>query len=55
MVNLTRYNINIIVAACFGAYSYGFSYAVFGTSIGEPGFYEYFALNRKCLYAVIDR
>lgn len=53
MVNLTRYNIVIILGACFGAYSYGFSYAVFGTSIGEPGFYLYFGLNRKCVYAVL--
>lgn len=47
MVNLTRYNISIVLIVCLGAYSYGFSYAVFGTSIGEPGFYLYFALNRK--------
>ena len=55
MVNLTRYNIVIILGACFGAYSYGFSYAVFGTSIGEPGFYAYFNLNRKCIRTILGR
>lgn len=47
MLRLTSYNILIVVVACFGAYSYGFSYAVFGTSIGEPGFYIYFGLDRE--------
>ncbi|KAK4693657.1 hypothetical protein P7C71_g3784, partial [Lecanoromycetidae sp. Uapishka_2] len=47
MVNLTKYNISIVLFVCLGAYSYGFSYAVFGTSIGEPGFYVFFNLNRQ--------
>lgn len=59
MVNLTRYNISIVLLVCLGSYTYGFSFAVFGTSIGEPGFYVYFALDReypfylsrKCLYS----
>ncbi|OAL22035.1 hypothetical protein AYO20_11271 [Fonsecaea nubica] len=45
MLRLTRYNILIVCAACLGAYSYGFSYAVFVTSIGEPGFFSYFELD----------
>ena len=47
MVNLTTYNISIVLLVCLGAYTYGFSFAVFGTSIGEPGFYLYFALDRE--------
>lgn len=53
MVNLTRYNVSIVLFVCLGAYSYGFSYAVFGTSIGEPGFYLYFNLNRKFILCLL--
>ncbi|KAK4694364.1 hypothetical protein P7C71_g3210, partial [Lecanoromycetidae sp. Uapishka_2] len=45
MVKTTRYNIAIVLLVCLGSYTYGFSFAVFGTSIGEPGFYLYFALD----------
>lgn len=51
MAHVTSYNIWIVLFACLGAYSYGFSFSVFATSIGEPGFYIYFDLDRKSLLA----
>ncbi|EXJ82873.1 hypothetical protein A1O3_06689 [Capronia epimyces CBS 606.96] len=45
MLRLTAYNVWIVCASCLGAYSYGFSYAVFVTSIGEPGFFLFFGLD----------
>lgn len=52
MVKTTRYNIAIVLLVCLGSYTYGFSFAVFGTSIGEPGFYVYFALDRKSRWSL---
>ncbi|KAK5226846.1 hypothetical protein LTR47_004379 [Exophiala xenobiotica] len=45
MLRLTSYNIWIVLASALGAYSYGFSFAVFVTSIGEPGFFTFFKLD----------
>jgi hypothetical protein len=47
MLRLTSYNIWIVLASALGAYSYGFSFAVFVTSIGEPGFFTFFKLDRE--------
>jgi hypothetical protein len=46
MVKLISYNIGIVVFVCLGAFTYGFALAVFVTSIGQPGFYKYFNLDR---------
>jgi hypothetical protein len=47
MANLTLYNIGIIAITCLGGFTYGFGFAVFVSSIGQPGFYAYFKLDRK--------
>ena len=47
MVRLTKYNIAICLVVAWGGFSYGFGFAVFVTSIGQPGFYKYFNLDRE--------
>lgn len=47
MAKLTNYNIAIVAFVCLGAFTYGYSFAVFATSIGQPGFYAYFKLDRE--------
>lgn len=47
MARVNRYIVWIVTVACLGAYTYGFAYAVFATSIGQPGFYLYFGLDRE--------
>jgi hypothetical protein len=44
---LTAYNIVIACLAAIGGFSYGFGFSIFATSIGMPGFFEYFKLDRK--------
>lgn len=48
MVKLTKYNIAICLVVAWGGFSYGFGFAIFVTSIGQPGFYQYFNLDREC-------
>jgi len=45
--NLTWYNVAICLLVVSGAFTYGFGVAVFITSIGQPGFYIYFKLDRQ--------
>jgi hypothetical protein len=47
MANLTVYNIAIVGVICLGGFTYGFGFAVFTSSIGQPGFYQYFNLDRE--------
>jgi hypothetical protein len=47
MAKITNYNIFVVLFAMLGGFSYGFAFSVFATSIGEPGFYLYFSLDRK--------
>ena len=47
MAKLTLYNIAICLVVSFGGFTYGFGFAVFVTSLGQPGFYEYYKLDRK--------
>ncbi len=47
MGGLTSYNIGVSLAVCLGGITYGFGFAVFVTSVGQPGFYTYFNLDRK--------
>lgn len=49
MGTLTKYNIAICLVVSWGGYAYGFGFAIFVTSIGQPGFYEYFKLDREYL------
>lgn len=46
MGSLTIYNIAICMTVGWGGYSYGFGFAVFVSSLGQPSFYEYFKLDR---------
>ncbi|PMD47956.1 general substrate transporter [Hyaloscypha variabilis F] len=50
MANLTLYNIGIIAITCLGGFTYGFGFAVFVSSIGQPGFYAYFKLDPTSSY-----
>jgi hypothetical protein len=36
-----------VILVSLGAYAYGFAFSVFVISIGQPGFYAYFNLDRK--------
>ncbi|KAK3724876.1 hypothetical protein LTR37_000924 [Vermiconidia calcicola] len=38
------------MTVALGAFNYGFGFATFATSIGQPGFYEYFALDPTTSY-----
>lgn len=44
------YNIAVGITVALGSFSYGFGFAVFATSIGQPGFYSYFALDPTTSY-----
>lgn len=48
MANLTSYNVAICCVVSLGGFVYGFGFAMFVTCIGQPGFYEYFNLDREC-------
>ncbi|EXJ84067.1 hypothetical protein A1O3_04734 [Capronia epimyces CBS 606.96] len=50
MARVTLYNKLIVAFVALGSYSYGYSYAVFGTSIGMPGFFLYFDLDPDSSY-----
>ena len=45
MANLTKYNVLISLVVSSGAWAFGFGLAVFVTSTGQPGFYEFFKLD----------
>ena len=47
MANLSKYNVAIALVVALGGFSYGFGFGVFTTTIGQPGFYAYFNLDRK--------
>jgi hypothetical protein len=46
MARITLYNILISCFVALGSGSYGYGFAVFPTSTGQPGFYSYFNLDR---------
>ncbi|RDL36075.1 uncharacterized protein BP5553_06687 [Venustampulla echinocandica] len=48
--SLTFYNVAICVVVASGAFTYGFGFAVFITSIGQPGFFLYFDLDPSSTY-----
>lgn len=47
MPKLTTYNVLIGVIVAIGTFGYGYGFGVFITSIGQPGFYIDFNLDRK--------
>ena len=47
MSKLTKYNIAICLLVGVAGFSYGFGFVIFTTSIGQPGFYQYFNLDRE--------
>lgn len=47
MSKLTWYNIAICLVVSWGGFAYGFGFAIFVTSLGQPTFYEYFNLDRE--------
>lgn len=47
MIKLTLYSIGVCLVICLGGFTYGFGFASFVTSMGQPGFYEYFNLQRE--------
>ena len=49
MAKLTNYNIGIAMIVAIGTFGYGYGFGVFITSIGQPGFYKDFDLDRRCL------
>jgi MFS family permease len=50
MPKLTSHNLAICLIISLGGFTYGFGFAVFVTSIGQPGFYEYFDLDPTSTY-----
>jgi hypothetical protein len=47
MAHLTLFNVGICLVVALGSFSYGFGFGVFISSVGEPGFYSYFDLDRE--------
>ncbi|KAF2423403.1 general substrate transporter [Tothia fuscella] len=45
MTKTTAYNIGVGLIVAVGSFTYGFGFAAFATSIGQPGFYQYFGLS----------
>ncbi|KAH6662489.1 general substrate transporter [Halenospora varia] len=43
----TAYNVAVGATVAMGSFTYGFGFASFSTSIGQPGFFEYFNLSLK--------
>ncbi|KAH8698760.1 general substrate transporter [Talaromyces proteolyticus] len=54
MARLTLYNVFVCLGVALAAYAYGFGFAVFGTSIGQPGFYQYFDLDRNSIIGAVN-
>lgn len=53
MAKLTLYNVAICLVVALGGFTYGFGFAVFISSIGQPGFFLYFSLDRKSLTVLL--
>lgn len=47
MARLTTYNVVICMIVAIGTFGYGYGFGVFITSIGQPGFYKDFNLDRQ--------
>jgi hypothetical protein len=49
MAKLTNYNIRVCLVVTIASFSFGFGASVFVTSVGQPGFYNYFDLDPNSL------
>ncbi|KAF2802930.1 general substrate transporter [Mytilinidion resinicola] len=45
MTRTSTYNVLVGATVAVGSFTYGFGFAAFATSVGQPGFYEYFNLT----------
>jgi MFS family permease len=50
MARTSAYNVAVGMTVALGSFNYGFGFATFATSIGQPGFYQYFALDPLSSY-----
>lgn len=50
MTKTSAYNVAVGMIVALGSFSYGFGFATFATSIGQPGFYAYFKLDPESSY-----
>ncbi|KAK3649321.1 hypothetical protein LTR22_012922 [Elasticomyces elasticus] len=50
MTKTSNYNVAVGMIVALGSFSYGFGFATFATSIGQPGFYTYFNLDPTTPY-----
>jgi MFS family permease len=48
----TWYNFLLVLFVSLGGLTYGFGFGVFVSSIGQPGFYSYFKLDRKSYHII---
>lgn len=49
MAKLTKYNIKVCLVVVIAAFSFGYGASVFVTSVGQPGFYNYYDLDPTSL------
>jgi hypothetical protein len=54
MANLTFYNVAICMVVALGGFAYGFGFAIFVLSLGQPSFYVFFKLDRKFFYPQLE-
>jgi hypothetical protein len=52
MFQLSWYNTSTCLLVAVGGWAYGFGFAGFTTSTGQPAFYAYFDLDRECFFFV---
>jgi MFS family permease len=45
-LNLYTHSYQIVLALCFGSLTYGYSFSVTSTTLGQPSFFEYFNLSQ---------
>ncbi|OQU95814.1 hypothetical protein CLAIMM_01981 [Cladophialophora immunda] len=44
--NLTAFNLAIVFSLCLGSLSYGYSFSIVSTTLGQPSWYTYFDLSQ---------
>lgn len=50
MARTSPYNVAVGMTVALGSFNYGFGFATFATSIGQPGFYTFFELDPLAAY-----
>ncbi|KAH8697583.1 general substrate transporter [Talaromyces proteolyticus] len=43
---VSAFNLAIVLALCFGSLTYGYSFSITSTTLGQPSFFEYFNLSQ---------